>query len=88
MVSGRCTSRSLLNHCRQIGKPADLKVEYLQRRDFKEEMNLDYSKNSLAWVCILSFGEHRFLGCHLKKSGALISALEYGEDTLRKSISR
>ena len=57
-------------------------------RDFNEEMDQDYSRNPLAWVCILSFGEHRFLGCHLKKNGALISALEYGEDTLRKSISK
>ena len=88
MVSARCTSRSLLNHCKQIGKPEDLKVEYLQRRDFNEEMDQDYSKNPLAWVCILSFGEHRFLGCHLKKTGSLISALESGEETLRKSISK
>ena len=86
MVSARCTSRCLLNHCKQIGKPEDLKVEYLQRRDFNEEMDQDYSRNPLAWVCILSFGEHRFIGCHLKKTGSLISALEFGEEALRKNI--
>ena len=88
MVSARCTSRSLLNHCKQIGKPEDLKVEYLQRRDFNEEMDQDYSRNPLAWVCILTFGEHRFIGCHLKKCGALLFALEFGEETLIKSISK
>ena len=88
MVSARCTNRCLLNHCKQIGKPKDLKVEYLQRRDFDEELDQDYSKDPLSWVCILTFGEHRFLGCHLKKRSALTTALEFGEEALRKSISK
>lgn len=88
MVSARCTSRCLLNHCKQINKPKDLKVEYLRRKDFKEELDLDYSRNKLAWVCVLSFGGNRFLGCHLKKNGSLISALEFAEPHLRNVISK
>jgi hypothetical protein len=86
MVSARCTSRSLLNHCKQINKPKDLTVEYLQRKDFKEELDLDYSNNKLEWVCVVSFGGNKFLGCHLKKRDSLISALEFAEPHLKNII--
>ena len=86
MVSLRCKSRCLLNHCKQIGKPSDLSVEYMQRKNYSEELDMDYSRNPLAWVCIMSFSNQKYVGCHLTKKGALLSALVIGEEHLRSSI--
>ena len=88
MVSARCRGRSLVNHCRQVGKPSDLKIEYIQRKFFLEELDLDYSKNPLAWVCIMTFSNKRFIGCHLKKTKSLEVALIFGEESLLENIKK
>ena len=83
-VSERCSGRNLLNHCKQVGKPAKIEYSYHLLKDVKELNNHDLNPNT--WVVKFTIDDSVHYAYGSKQLDALEKVLEDVETILREKL--
>lgn len=84
MISERCRGRCLINHCRQVGLPKDLEIDYLKVKDYTgPAIDEDYHRFKDYWICAITFGEETFRSYGSKKVDALKKTSLLADNSLR-----
>ena len=83
-ISERCTGRNLLNHCKQVGKPAKLEYTYHLLKDIEEVANDELDPNT--WVVKFTIDDTTHYAFGSKQIDALENVLEDVESILRQKL--
>ena len=84
MVKESCTGRNLINHCKQINNPKDLKYEFTVVKNYKGT-GLDEKQHRFIywWVCELSFNKKTFVTIGQTKKKAIDNVCLLANNDLR-----
>jgi hypothetical protein len=87
MISERCRGRCLINHCKQVGLPKDLEIDYLPVKNYTgPALDDNYYRFKNYWVCAITFGEETFRTYSSKRNDALEKASLLADKSLRTFV--
>ena len=85
-VRDRCRGYSLLNHCKQIGKPSTA-IFYFKRKDYKGEIiDNGYFRNKDSWICELRVNDKVYRSCNMRKKKCLLENIKNADSYIRSIL--
>lgn len=91
MVKITCTGRNLLNHCNQIGNPADIKYDVERYVNYSGPTKSIYKYESIknpgsSYICTLTFDGKTYVAAGSSKRNSIDNAVFVADGTLRTYI--
>ena len=90
----RAKDCNLYNHCIQVKKPINIKLSFIEIKDYQDDLNKlnsIYTRRHNSWICKLLFSHNNlsysYIACNKRKKLAKIDVLSEAEDELLRIIN-